>query len=297
MIEISYSYPTEEITSLGNFTTPVLQSSWRFASGAAGDRLVLTLRLRANELGSVIDECRAGITDIPNYALPISASGKIICESTDVQFEAGGMATVTLTYRERNERETDADCAKGLLSRTISTRWVERQEMLEHFMARKSDEFDAAAFAAWMEEPNPVRKAAHSYADETGEVVALEGDTLAAAERFDMGVQYASLYMLQIEVNELWSTPVDTSAQCNRIINAIPEEHKPLFGIDGLEDYLHYIRCADSVQHRGANLYARTVTYLGLPNSFVPTTPPTGWGSGAFDELLYGDNSGGSGGS
>lgn len=293
MISATVTEP-QTVTRQGSVAA-ALQATWRLSASAAGERLFITLRGPAETVSDLSTDAdyRPGATSLPAAVTGLAVTGDIICESAELQVEPGAMASLTLVYRERNARERTTDCEAGLLSRVISSRWVERQEMLEHFMARKSSDFDATAFAAWLNEPDAAVKASHSYTNESGTVVALENDTLAAAERFDMGVQYAALFMLQIEVSELWNGPVNTSAACNSVISAIPAEHRPLFSVDGLEGHFSFMRVCDSVQHRGENLHARTVVYLCLPDDLAPATPPTGWGTGPIDELLYGSAGGG----
>lgn len=281
-----------------------LQPSFRLATTAAGPRLRLEWHGSADkllELQQSDPALKPGSIALPS-SCGISAAGseKIILESTDLSGEEGATATLVAEYRKRNKRETDEDVAAGLQSRNIGARWIERQELLEHFLARrqsKGDEgtFNGALFALWLQEANPAAKLAFSVSMTDGTIVALDDTdddgsqlTKAAAQRFAMGIQYASQRMMQVEVNETWREPPEIDAKCNVIIQGgIPEKHRPLYKIAHFDGKMTWMRAVDGAAPIQGSLFRRTVVYLGVPNSMRPADPPLLWGEGPIDNLLY----------
>lgn len=217
---------------------------------------------------------------------------KIVLADLTVRGDNGAMATLTAVYRRRNERETDADVALGLRSRTISARWIERQEMIEHYAARlarsRGFSFDAELFALWLDEPDPVLKKAYKVAVGEEEVE-LEGGTKAVAQRYAMGVQYAAMRMMQVEVAETWTKPpAIRSAVANAVLaGGPPAEHRPLFRLaetGGIA--MTWMQLADGVTHN-ADGFARSVIYLGVPQTMMPNPAPDLWGDTPIDALLH----------
>ena len=285
-----------------------IQPFFRIAATAAGPRLHLEWHGSADKLLALQQSDPAlqpGAIALPS-ACGISSAGseKIILESTDLSGEDGGTATLVAEYRKRNKRETDEDVAAGLQSRRIGSRWIERQEMIEHFLARRrtvGDEgiFNGPLFALWLQEADPAAKIAFKVTRAEGDLVALdntseEGDwagsklTLAAAQRFALGVQYASQRMLQVEVDETWRKSPDIDANCNVVLQGgIPQNHRPVFGIKNFDGKFAWMRATDGVVPVDGELYSRKVVYLGVPNSMTPADPPQLWGDGPIDALLY----------
>lgn len=217
---------------------------------------------------------------------------KIVLADLTVRGDNGSMATLTAVYRRRNDRETDADVALGLRSRTVSARWVERQEMIEHYAARlarsRGFEFDAELFALWLDEPDPALKKAYKVAV-GDEEVELEGGTKAVAQRYAMGIQYAAMRMMQVEVAETWTKPPTiTSSNANAVLaGGIPANHRPLFNTTGNSGIaMTWMQLADGVQHH-ADGFARSVVYLGVPQTMMPNPAPDLWGDTPIDALLH----------
>ncbi len=272
---------------------PNLQSRWRFTEGES--RIGIVVQLRGNASDILSGRHRVGETELPS-GVSLSTNGKIILDDVNIEGEDGGMATETLTYRFRNIREPDSDVADGLQKRVIGTRWIERQEVIEHWAARQKEgghgKFKAALFQAWLAEQDPATRLAYGVnLGDGGEPVALDDSsqgsalTKAVAQRYAMGVQYAGNRMLQIEVSETWREPPSVSGVCNVRITAIPENHRPWFKIENVDGRFDFVRCADMVTPAGA-LFARKVVYLCIPKSMKPADPPDFWGDSAVDELL-----------
>lgn len=112
--------------------------------------------------------CKIGSIELPAEVSSISdyEASTWICEGSTLRLGSGGIAELMSKWRSRNERETDADCANGLLSRTISVRRIERQETLEHYAARiresedgtaeSQEGFKEAYFNLWRQEVDPI---------------------------------------------------------------------------------------------------------------------------------------------
>lgn len=302
--------------------TPKLQVELRESRRGASE--VLTLEI-AGARGAIMDlwngdSFKPGAIALPS-GLPVSlASGsKIILESADLAGEAGAQLSISAVYRKRNERETDADCLAGLLSRTVSCRWVERQEMIEHFAARKAkwmhQTFNARLFALWVDEPDPATKAAFRVTvedkDENGNVTAtrtypldpadradgedaapdaLVGSTLtkAVAERFAMGVQYASNRMMQLDVSELWRVPraINASSANATLSGRPPVVHQPLFQAKETQGVTFFWVLAADGEDQTPEGYNRRLVYLGIPSTMSPDPAPTYWGETPVDELV-----------
>ncbi len=285
-----------------------LQPSFRLSTTAAGPRIRLEWHGSADkllELQQSDPALQPGSIALPS-SCGISSAGseKIILESTDLSGEEGATATLVAEYRKRNKRETDEDVAAGLQSRDIGARWIERQELLEHFLARrqtKGDEgtFNGALFALWLQEADPSAKIAFRVTRGMDDAVDLDNSdegfgwagsplTKAAAQRFAMGIQYASQRMMQVEVNETWREPPEIDAKCNVIVQGwIPEKHRPLYKVAHFDGKMTWMRAADGATPIRGSLFRRTVVYLGVPNSMRPADPPLLWGDGPIDHLLY----------
>ena len=321
---ISFDASSESrVTRIGAAAeTPQLQVQLRESRRGASE--VLTLEI-AGARGPMMDLWNSdalvpGAIALPT-GLPVSlASGKkIILESADLTGEVGAQLSISAVYRKRNERETDADCLAGLLSRTVSCRWVERQEMIEHFAARKAKwmhtTFNAKLFALWIDEPDPATKAAYRVSveekDEEGNVVStstypldpadrgagdpeipeeLRGSTLtkAVAERFAMGVQYAGNRMMQLDVSEIWRVPrtINASSANSTLEGRPPVVHQPLFQAAETQGVtFHWVLAADG-EEQVAEGFRRGLVYLGIPSTMTPDPAPTYWGETPVDELV-----------
>ncbi len=286
-----------------------------------------------NDLAELQNEsCKIGSIELPGEVSSISDSeGSIawICEGSTLRLGTGGIAELLSKWRSRNDRETDEDCANGLLSRTISVRRIERQETLEHYAARirgSEDEaadskegFKEAYFNLWRQEMDPAVRSAFmvrvptigsdgeiTYGDPlplysenaTDEPVANKL-TKKVAERWAQGVSYASEFFVRVEVQEIWrKVPSSVPLKCNVILtNGIPENHRPLWKPNDYSsvDALSWMREATEVLHDTSGLYRVNTAYIGMNNRFKPNPVPTDWGDTPFDEMLYEKESGSSG--
>lgn len=284
-------------------SAPTLQAHWRFTSGDGGERLLVQLR---GAIEKIMENDRGpGSITLP-AGIPLTTSRDIICDSCEVEGDVGGYANLNLVYRLRNIRETNEDVLAGLHRRDISARWVERQETIEHWAARKispdvsmpasgsggeSDhksehKFDGALFQAWISEPDAEARLAYKVVT-AAEEIELGGITKAVAERYAMGVQYAAVHMMQVEVDEVWRKTPPVAGRCNVRIPAIPQNHKPLFGLADFKDKFTFVRALDGARPTGGGWFARHVVYLCIPATMKPASPPTGWGDSPVDELLY----------
>lgn len=271
---------------------PHFQTRWRFTEGDSRIGLVVQLRGKSSEI--LAGRHRVGETELPRD-VSLATTGKVILDDVSIEGEDGGMAVETLTYRFRTIREPDSDVADGLQRRVIGSRWIERQEVIEHWAARQKEnghgEFKPALFQAWLAEQDPATRLAYSVNVGADEPVALDDSdqgsplTKAVAQRYAMGVQYAGNRMLQIEVSETWRTPPSVSGVCNVRISSIPDNHRPWFTIDNFDGKFDFVRCADMVTPTGA-LFARKIVYLCIPKTMKPANPPDFWGDSAVDELL-----------
>lgn len=289
----------------GAWNRPVAQPGWRIADTAAGRRVFLEWSGDAATLAELQESgLKPGATALP-ASCGVSLGGlKIILENSDLAGEEGGMATLRAEFRERNERETDSDVAAGLQSRRVGMSWVERQETIEHYVARidtaASGKFNGALFALWLQEPDPEAKAAFKVTRGDGTQVSLgnttetddawkgSASTLGAAQRFAMGVQYASRHMLQVTAEETWRTPPAVDALCNVVLpDGIPPEHRPLGTLAHFSGRFTWMRVSDGAVPAEGKLHRRTTVYLGVPADMKPADPPALWGDGPVDELLY----------
>ncbi len=300
-MEVKLSTPPKTVQTYGEDGAQ-LQSSWRLAESAAGERLVLEWRgpeAAVLDLASGAD-AQMGSTELPESSgLSVASDNGIILEERELSGDDGAAACFRAVFRARNERETDQDVAAGLQSRSVGAQWVERQELLEHFMARLPERdggaFNPGLFQAWLSESDPGVRIAYQVRTGDEDPVSLEDSdadgsklTLAAAQRYAMGVQYAARQMIQVVVRESWRKPPDIDARCNVIIDGIPAEHRPEFKVANFDGRFAWMRARDEVTPAGPLLYSRTVVYLGVPNSMKPADPPEYWGDGPIDELLYG---------
>lgn len=312
MIEFTQSAAdaVERLPGAAAYRELTLQPRWRATAGGegagfaleweAGEETVLELSLRP--------DLKPGAIALPAGCGVRPPSRKIILDAVEIDGEEGGVATLRATYRFRNARETDGDVADGLHRRTVSGRWVERQETIEHWAARAATDenpFNGTLFALWLQEADPAAKVALSVTRGEGDLVALgNGDetddawrgsdlTKGVAQRYALGVQYAAMSMFQVEVSENWRTPPTMCGRCNvRLPRGIPAEHRPLFRMDGVDGKFSWMRAADAVTQRGAESFDRAVVYLGIPNAMRPNPVPEGWGEGPIDEALYPDDAG-----
>ncbi len=300
---ISYSPPGPSIERIGA-VDPLLQADFSLSRNAGARSLVLSVSGPREKVVALAASAAydIGATILPPEAGSIALRGgvKIILDDVSVSGAPGAVATLRATFRQRTVRETDADVEKGLQSRTISCQWIERQEFIEHWAARKASAdkpFNASLFAAWMQEADPAAKAEYKVTRGVGDLVSLDSDsgsgawrgsafTKAVAQRYAMGVQYAAVHQLQVVVREQWRTAPKLSVKCNVIVNAVPPEHRPINAIDGFDTFT-WMLAGDNVENRVGGLFERTVLYLGLPSSLSPATPPLLWGNGPIDKMLY----------
>ena len=287
------------------FGALMLQPRWRATGGGAGAGFALEWEAgEETVLGlSLRPDLQPGAIALPAGCGVRPPARRIILDEVEIDGEEGGVATLRATYRFRNARETDEDVADGLHRRTVSGRWVERQETIEHWAARAAtgeNPFNGTLFALWLQEADPAAKAALSVTRGEDDLVALgntdETDrdwrgsdlTKAVAQRYALGVQYAAMSMFQVEVSENWRTPPTMCGRCNvRLPRGIPANHRPLFRMEGVDGKFSWMRSADIVVQRGAESFDRTVVYLGIPNAMIPAPVPDGWGDGPIDEMLY----------
>ena len=200
--------PVRRFPDAAAWDRPVPQPEWRVSRTAAGLRISLSWSGADAALMALLDSDLApGATGLPaSCGFTLGGGAKIILETAELSGEEGGAATLRAEYRERNDRETDEDVAAGLQSRRVGMAWVERQETIEHYVARintsASGKFNGALFALWLQEPDPAAKAAYSVTRAEGDIVPLgnttetgewkgSASTLGAAQRFAMGVQYS----------------------------------------------------------------------------------------------------------
>lgn len=289
---ITFSPSDSKIVAVGN-DRPRLQTRWRIVDGPGGKRVTVTLRGATSD---IVDEMHeVGETSFP-ASLALNVQGRVILDDVQVEGEDGEFATQVLTYRFRNARETDGDVSDGLQRRDIAVRWVERQELIEHWAARHKEgaalgAFQPSLFQAWLAEPDAATRMQHAV-NVGDEQVPLDDDeqgskmTLAVAQRYDMGVQYVGNRVCQIEVSELWREPPNLTAEINKQLVYIPENHRPFCKIDNFEGKFSFVRVADAVTPTGGGWFQRQVVYLCVPDSMKPPIPPEGWGDGPIDELL-----------
>lgn len=304
MIEFTEEADVLRLPDAGTFQRLTLQPRWRVTNGENGPRLVLEWEGGADALLALseTDALRPGAIDLPAGCGVRRPSGRIILDEVEIDGEEADTATLRAVYRKRNARETDEDVAAGLHRRTISARWVERQEVIEHWAARRAtdeDPFNGALFALWLQEADPAAKVALKVTRGEDDLVALDNDdeedewagsdlTKAVAQRYALGVQYAGQAMLQVEVAERWRKPPKLDGRCNvRLPQGIPAHHRPLFVMRNVDGKFAWIRHMDAVAQTGEESFERSVVYLGIPNSMRPSPAPSGWGDGPIDEMLY----------
>lgn len=302
MISITEAAGVKRFPNDGAFNKLNLQPGLRVTNGPSGQRLLLTWAGATEALLALMHsaELQPGAIALPSNS-GVSVSSKIILDEVELEDEEGAVSRLIAAYRPRNARETDEDVAAGLHRRTISARWVERPEMIEHWAARKAtdeDPFNAALFTLWLQEADPQAKLDFSVMRGEGDVVALDNETedgdwkgstltKAVAQRYAMGVQYAAQSMLQVDVQELWRKPPLMDATCNVRIGSLPTNHRPIFTTKRFDGVMHWIRNADLVEHQEGERFARRVVYLGVPNTMRPVPAPDLWGVGPIDEMLY----------
>ena len=312
MISITEAADVKRFPNDGAFNRLNLQPGLRVTNGPSGQRLLLTWAGATDALLALMHsaELQPGAIALPSNC-GASVTSKIILDEVELEDEEGAVSRLVASYRPRNARETDEDVAAGLHRRTVSARWVERQEMIEHWAARKAtteDPFNAALFTLWLQEADPAAKLDFSVTRGDGDVVALgntteDGDwkgstlTKAVAQRYAMGVQYGAQSMLQVDVQELWRKPPLMDATCNvRIGTNLPANHRPLFTTKRFDGVMNWIRNADLVEHQEGERFTRRIVYLGVPNTMKPVPAPELWGDGPIDEMLYPAESGVEGG-
>ena len=285
------------------------QPSFRLVNTAGGPRMRLEWKGDADALLALCasdDSLKPGSISLPSSCgVSLGGGERIILETVELSGEEGGAAALSAEYRARNARETDGDVADGLQSRRVAMEWVERQETIEHYVARvKGDDagvFNGALFALWLQEADPAAKAAYKVTRGDGDLVSLgneseEGEwkgsasTLGAAQRFAMGVQYASRHMLQVTAEETWRRPPDVDTRCNVVLaDGIPPNHRPEGTLQNFSGRFAWMRASDGAAPIDAKLHRRRVVYLGVPESMKPADPPELWGDGPVDALLYGE--------
>lgn len=258
--------------------------------------------------------CEPGCPGLPGGLSMLDAGEAIKLESSTLRLEEGYTGVLRNTYVKRTERETDADMVAGLVSRTSSMQWVERQEQIEHFAARIPDgemgRFNPTLLEMWRAEECADVKAEFKvrlYTEDSdglrtyADTVALDNAdaalseqlrgsalTKAIAQRIAQGVEYAGSHMLQVVVREVWRKPPMLTHQCNAVLpQGIPLNHAPLFTLSSAVGEIKWMRLSDDCEQTEAGAYLRSVVYLGLPTTMMPNPPPDGWGTRPFDALLY----------
>lgn len=258
--------------------------------------------------------CTPGAIALPQSLALVDANIKIKLVDSVLRLEEGGSGVLRNVYQQRTDRETDADMAAGLISRTASCQWIERQEQIEHFAARITDEtkgvFNPTLLELWRNEDAADVKAnfqtrlyvddaagnrtylktvALDNADETIDVK-LKGSALtkAVAQRVAQGVEYASRYIVQVVAKEVWRLPPTISSACHKILSGLPTAHVPLFGLDPtIAGTVVWMLVMDFCDQADAGSYHRTTVYMGMPTAMVPNPVPEYWGTTPYDELLY----------
>lgn len=277
-------------------TLPVVlgQPAWhvqsdvrKTASARGGDAWLVRLRGTRAEILQVEKRLYPGCTYIPGDAADWIGDAPVRLDDSDLQGADGGFAELTLRYVRRNAREADVGGRDGLVSRDVQYQPCERQETLEHFLARKGS-LDLALLDAWRNEPDPAAKAAFRVSGADGGAPAeLSGLTLKAAQRLALGIEYVPAEQDQVVVEEVYRLrPEGVDLTPNVVLRSgLPEKHRPDFGAAG--GSRHWMRKSVTVESPGPSRWLVRTVYLGLPAAFKPSPAPDDWGESAFDGLLY----------
>ena len=266
-----------------------VQADVRKSSSARGGEC-WTVRLRGTEAEVRAEEelYRPGATTYPDECADFFGDAEVRVDTADMQGAEGGMAELVLQYVRRNAKEGDVS-PDGVLSRDVQFQAYERQETLEHFLARaEGSDLDLALLDAWREEPDPALKAAFKVDLGESDPEELDGWTLKAAQRLALGIEYVSMQQAQVVVEELRATrPEGVDLRPNIIVGRnLPDNHTPDFGADGTGAY-HWMRKCVVVETPAPCRWLVRTVYLGVPAEFMPPDPPDDWGEWAFDRLLY----------
>lgn len=252
------------------------------------------------------DWCTPGCPGLPDGLAMVDPAVPVKLETSVLALEEGYEGVLRNTYVMRTSKEPEAELQAGLVARTSSMQWVERQEQLEHFAARKTDAdlgaFNPVLVEMWRAEEVAAIKQAFQvrlYTDNAGtreydQTVSLDDATVggsaitkAVAERIAQGVEYAGQNMLQVIVREVWRIPPALAYACNTVLpQGIPAPHQPLFTLSDFEQ-ISWMRMSDNCDQVDAAAYIRTIVYLGLPMSMMPNPMPSHWGATPFDGMLY----------
>lgn len=315
---ITLPTPIVAPTLFGSFgTSPgLLQPTIESSRTAAGLQITLEwagdyATLASFQAGA---SCTPGAIALPQSLALVDANVKIKLVDSTLRLEEGGAGTLRNTYAERTVRETDADMALGLISRTASCQWIERQEQIEHFAARLEDnslgQFNPTLLELWRNEEAADLKAnfkVRLYVDDAAgnrtylKTVDLDNSdttidaklkgsalTKAVAQRVAQGVEYASRYIIQVVAKEVWRVPPTISSACNTILTGLPAAHVPLFGLNpAIAGTVTWMLVMDYCEQADAGSYHRTTVYMGMPTAMMPNPVPESWGTAPYDALLY----------
>lgn len=280
--------PSDLPRVLGTRAAHVQADVSKSSSARGGECWTVRLRGTEAEVRAEEETYRPGATGYPGECADYFGDAEVRVDSADMQGAEGGLAELVLRYVRRNAKEGDVSPG-GVLSRDVQFQAYERQETLEHFLARaEGSDLDLALLDAWREEPDPALKAAFKVDTGGGEPEALDGWTLKAAQRLALGIEYVSMQQAQVVVEELRATrPEGVDLTPNVIIGqSLPENHRPDFGAGGGE--YHWMRKCTVVETPAPCRWLVRTVYLGVPAKFMPPDPkPDDWGDWAFDGLLY----------
>ena len=280
------SAPTLPIV-LGTPAAHVQADVKKSSSARGGECWTVRLRGTEAEVRAAEREYRPGATNYPHECADWFGDAEVRVDTADMDGAEGGMAELVVRYVRRNAKEGDVS-PDGLLSRDVQFQPYERQETLEHFLARKpGSDLDLALLDAWRDEPDPALKAAFKVDLGESEPEELDGWTLKAAQRLALGIEYVSMQQAQVVVEELYATrPESVDLTPNVIVGRdLPEKHAPDFGATG--GAYHWMRKSAVVETPAPCRWLVRTVYLGVSADFMPSPAPDDWETYAFDGLLY----------
>ena len=273
---------------LGNPYAHVQADVQKSSTARAGECWTVRMRGTEDEVRAAEGEYRPGATTYPYECAAWFGDAEVRVDSADMTGSEGGMADLVVRYVRRNAKEGDVS-PDGVIARDVQFQSYERQETLEHFLARaEGSDLDLALLDAWREEPDPALKAAFKVNLGGEEPEELKTWTLKAAQRLAIGVEYVSMQQAQVVVEELRATrPEGIDIRTNVIVGReLPANHRPDYGATG--GAYHWMRKFTVVETPAPCRWLVRTVYLGLPEKFMPPEPkPDDWGTYAFDGLLY----------
>ena len=259
------------------------------SSVRAGECWTVRIRGTAAEVREAEREYRPGATTYPHDCADWFGDAGVRVDTADMTGAEGGMAELVVRYVRRNAKEGDVS-PDGVIARDVQFQTYERQETLEHFLARTwTVTLDLALLDAWRDEPDPALKAAFKVNTGGAAPEELSDMTLRAAQRIALGIEYVSMQQAQIVVEELRATrPEGVDLTPNVIVGySLPENHRPDFGAGPTGNY-HWMRKFVVVETPAPCRWLVRTVYIGVPEEFMPPDPkPDDWGDWAFDGLLY----------